>query len=430
MRRSLSAVVGRAAMVGTAAVLARHVPAHRVVLVHVAAAAPRQSARWVSTAPRHAAKRDPYEVLGLPPGASTEQVKVAYYKLAMEMHPDRNSAPDAVDRFAELGQAYDDLMGTPSSTAASAAAGASGDEEVPQHTAVPVTAAFPPWAYRVFEYLNRVPQRFDQWLAPSYSSLIYQHLKDNELAEALALFEEMRLEGERPTHAVYEMLIRGCTIAMRRPKIGARPDHLTVNLVHKVLELWGDMRDMGRQPDYLTHIELIRALGKGGALPQALNIFEAMCAKVTLLPEERAFNSMYEACVLSGAYKEALAIFDEQEEMRKSLWKPRFTPVSFSLLLTATAELGPHAAERVAYLPRVLDQMGGYGILPRAETCDRLLAACVRTGEIGIGERVLAVAKRAGHTLEPKGIAAYEKRKRMSAGSSSSGDKPRPRVGS
>jgi len=70
----------------------------------------------------------------------------------------------------------------------------------------------------------------------------------------------MRLEGERPSHAVYEMLIRGCTIAMQRPGIGEQPDHLTVNLVQKVLELWGDMQQMDRKPDYLTYVELIRAL--------------------------------------------------------------------------------------------------------------------------------------------------------------------------
>ena len=39
-----------------------------------------------------------------------------------------------------------------------------------------------------------------------------------------------------------EMLIRGCAIAMRRPPVGGEPDHLTVNLIHKVVELWGDMQ--------------------------------------------------------------------------------------------------------------------------------------------------------------------------------------------
>ena len=82
------------------------------------------------------------------------------------------------------------------------------------------------------------------------------------------------------------------------------------------------MQAVGRKPDYLTHIELVRGLGKGGATQQALQVFEKMCGTVSLLPEERAFNSIYEACVLSRHYQEALHIFDEQEEMRKSLWKP------------------------------------------------------------------------------------------------------------
>ena len=90
------------------------------------------------------------------------------------------------------------------------------------------------------------------------------------------------------------MLIRGCTIAMRRVPVGEVPDHLTINLVQKVLELWGDMQAVGRKPDYLTYIELLRAFGKGGQLPQAIDIFEYMCSKVTLLPEQRAFDSMYE----------------------------------------------------------------------------------------------------------------------------------------
>ena len=83
-------------------------------------------------------------------------------------------------------------------------------------------------------------------------------------------------------------------------------------------------------------------------------------------------------------------------------------------------------------LPRVLKQMGGYGILPRAETCDKLLAACVRTNELDTAREVLALAKRAGHALDPKGIAAFEKKAaRLSGGgggSSSSSKAKRPQV--
>ena len=68
------------------------------------------------------------------------------------------------------------------------------------------------------------------------------------------------------------------------------------------------MQQMGRVPDYLTYNELIRALGKGGALPQALQLFEVMCSKPRLLPEHRAFNSMYdEVPARDGGRPEALA---------------------------------------------------------------------------------------------------------------------------
>ena len=59
------------------------------------------------------AHRDPYEVLGLRPGATDDQVKAAYRKLALKHHPDRN--PDdreaAEKRFKELSQAYAQLSG-------------------------------------------------------------------------------------------------------------------------------------------------------------------------------------------------------------------------------------------------------------------------------------------------------------------------------
>ena len=51
-------------------------------------------------------KRDYYEVLGLDRAATQEQLKQAYRQLAMQWHPDRNTAPDAADRFKEIAEAY------------------------------------------------------------------------------------------------------------------------------------------------------------------------------------------------------------------------------------------------------------------------------------------------------------------------------------
>jgi molecular chaperone DnaJ len=53
-----------------------------------------------------AGKRDYYEVLGLPRDADADAIKKAYRRLAIQLHPDRNKAPDAEERFKELSEAY------------------------------------------------------------------------------------------------------------------------------------------------------------------------------------------------------------------------------------------------------------------------------------------------------------------------------------
>ncbi len=55
------------------------------------------------------AERDYYEVLGLQRGASADEIRRAYRKLAREYHPDVNKSEDAATRFAELQEAYDVL---------------------------------------------------------------------------------------------------------------------------------------------------------------------------------------------------------------------------------------------------------------------------------------------------------------------------------
>jgi molecular chaperone DnaJ len=50
--------------------------------------------------------KDYYDVLGVPRGASKDQVKDAYRKLALQYHPDRNKSKEAEERFKEITEAY------------------------------------------------------------------------------------------------------------------------------------------------------------------------------------------------------------------------------------------------------------------------------------------------------------------------------------
>jgi len=52
------------------------------------------------------AKRDYYEVLGVNRGASDDELKSTFRRLARQYHPDVSKEPDAEEKFKEINEAY------------------------------------------------------------------------------------------------------------------------------------------------------------------------------------------------------------------------------------------------------------------------------------------------------------------------------------
>lgn len=53
--------------------------------------------------------KDYYKILGIVRGASDEDIKKAYRKLALKYHPDKNKDPGAEEKFKEVAEAYEIL---------------------------------------------------------------------------------------------------------------------------------------------------------------------------------------------------------------------------------------------------------------------------------------------------------------------------------
>jgi curved DNA-binding protein CbpA len=53
--------------------------------------------------------KDHYAILGIASDATSDEVRSAYRRKALQFHPDRNTAPEATDQFRDVQEAYETL---------------------------------------------------------------------------------------------------------------------------------------------------------------------------------------------------------------------------------------------------------------------------------------------------------------------------------
>lgn len=53
--------------------------------------------------------KDYYKMLGIEKGATDDDIKKAYRKMALKYHPDKNKAAGAEEKFKEIAEAYEVL---------------------------------------------------------------------------------------------------------------------------------------------------------------------------------------------------------------------------------------------------------------------------------------------------------------------------------
>ncbi|WP_306601310.1 J domain-containing protein [Geothrix sp. 21YS21S-2] len=141
---------------------------------------------------------NPYEVLEISPGATIEEIKAAYHRMAKQWHPDRftgEAKADAERRFRMLAEAFSMLKDTPSRGSAAPA-----PPSEPARAQAPAQAAAPSIQLDEGPDRTAIPKTADEWFKDAQGAF-----EGRAYGRSLALIlYALRLDNERPEfHALH-----------------------------------------------------------------------------------------------------------------------------------------------------------------------------------------------------------------------------------
>ncbi len=156
--------------------------------------------------------RDPYQVLGVSPSASEDEIKKAYRKLCREYHPDLNmNKPNAGEyeaKFREIQEAYQFIMdqrqgrGAANDFSGSRSYQSSGNDESTLHKRAAINFIQNRRYAEAVNLLNSITNRDAEWY---YISAIAQSGMQNN---ASALRYAQTAAQMEPGNMQYQMLVR------------------------------------------------------------------------------------------------------------------------------------------------------------------------------------------------------------------------------
>ncbi len=150
-----------------------------------------------------------YDNLGLPVGASQAEIKKAYRRLAMKLHPDKNPDPRAADLFAQLQDSYDALMNPQAYQNSGSKANPSSSAQARPKTAKERTEEA---RQRYEDHMRRQKANDDRYfngLVTGRKGKIHKIIMYSCLGIAIFLFLDMFLPTHRKTDYVKDYQIGG-----------------------------------------------------------------------------------------------------------------------------------------------------------------------------------------------------------------------------